>query len=177
MGTKDTPAVIKTIKRMTGADKISYIGHSEGTTQIMAGASLMPDFYKDSLNVAVFMAPPASLKNAPNFFLHWQSEESHRNLLLDIMNKTHTWNLLPYNFVQSKVSTELCKLINGQFCNYVMNLVTGDDASIDYTERQDVYDSNSPSGASWRNYAHYGQLVDKKTESFTRWDYGSPEDN
>lgn len=42
MGTKDTPAVIKAIKLATGADKISYAGHSEGTTQIMAGAALMP---------------------------------------------------------------------------------------------------------------------------------------
>lgn len=32
MGTKDTPAVIDYILKSTGADKINYLGHSEGTT-------------------------------------------------------------------------------------------------------------------------------------------------
>jgi pimeloyl-ACP methyl ester carboxylesterase len=46
MGTKDTPAVIDYILAKTSFSQISYIGHSEGTTQIMAGASLIPDYYK-----------------------------------------------------------------------------------------------------------------------------------
>lgn len=32
MGTYDTPAVIDFILKTTGAEKINYIGHSEGTT-------------------------------------------------------------------------------------------------------------------------------------------------
>jgi pimeloyl-ACP methyl ester carboxylesterase len=32
MGTHDTPKVVETIKATTGVDKITYIGHSEGTT-------------------------------------------------------------------------------------------------------------------------------------------------
>ena len=46
MGTKDTPAVIDYILEKTSFSQISYVGHSEGTTQIMAGASLIPDYYK-----------------------------------------------------------------------------------------------------------------------------------
>jgi lysosomal acid lipase/cholesteryl ester hydrolase len=61
MGTKDTPAVIDYILKVTGVDKINYIGHSEGTTQIMAGAALMPEYYSSKMNVCVFFAPPASL--------------------------------------------------------------------------------------------------------------------
>jgi hypothetical protein len=29
----------------------------------MSGASLLPQFYKEKLNLAVFLAPPASMKN------------------------------------------------------------------------------------------------------------------
>ena len=63
MGTYDTPAVIKKIKQVTGYDKVNYIGHSEGTSQIMAGAGLKPynQFYHDNLNLAVFLAPPACM--------------------------------------------------------------------------------------------------------------------
>lgn len=60
MGTKDTPAVIDYILSQTGKSQLSYIGHSEGTTQIMAGAALIPDFYKEKLNLAILLAPPAS---------------------------------------------------------------------------------------------------------------------
>ena len=63
MGTKDTPAVIDFILKNTGQSQLSYIGHSEGTTQIMAGASLIPDYYKQKFNLCVFLAPPASMKN------------------------------------------------------------------------------------------------------------------
>lgn len=45
------------IIKTTGASKINYIGHSEGTTQVMAGASLIPEVYTAKINHAVFLAP------------------------------------------------------------------------------------------------------------------------
>jgi len=65
MGTHDTPAVIEMIKAKTGFAKVNYIGHSEGTSQIMAGAGLKPynDFYHKNLNLAVFLAPPACMSH------------------------------------------------------------------------------------------------------------------
>jgi len=35
----------------------------------MAGASLLPDYYKEKMNIAVFMAPPAAMKLNPNAVL------------------------------------------------------------------------------------------------------------
>ncbi len=63
MGTYDTPAVIDYVLNITQKSKISYIGHSEGTTQIMAGASLIPEFYNEKINICIFLAPVASMKN------------------------------------------------------------------------------------------------------------------
>ena len=61
MGTKDAPAIINFILKTTGAEQITWIGHSQGTTQVMSGASLIPDFYKSKVNLAVLLAPPATL--------------------------------------------------------------------------------------------------------------------
>lgn len=36
-----------------------------------------------------------------------------------------------------------------------MSMFADEDPTIDYTERYDVYMSNSPSGASYRNFLHY----------------------
>ena len=63
MGTKDTPAVIDMVLKETGLEKMNYVGHSEGGSQFFAGASLMPDYYKSKLNVAVLLAPAISMKN------------------------------------------------------------------------------------------------------------------
>lgn len=78
MGTKDTPAVIDYILKTTKQKQISYIGHSEGTTQIMAGASLIPEFYKEKVNLAVLLAPPASMKNNSVVFLNLLSWKINR---------------------------------------------------------------------------------------------------
>lgn len=61
MGTYDSPAVIDFILNTTGYDNLSYIGHSQGVTQILAGASLKPDYFKEKLNLAIFLAPPGTL--------------------------------------------------------------------------------------------------------------------
>ena len=37
--------------------------------------------------------------------------------------------------------------------------------------------SNEPSGASYKNFIHYSQLIDYSTETFKRWDYESEKDN
>jgi len=73
MGTKDTPAVIDFILKSTGFSQINYIGHSEGTTQIMAGAALMPDYYKSKMKIAFLLAPPANMRHNPQALLSFMS--------------------------------------------------------------------------------------------------------
>jgi hypothetical protein len=46
MGLKDLPALIDFIKVKTNLSQISYIGHSEGTTQFFMGASLNPEYFE-----------------------------------------------------------------------------------------------------------------------------------
>lgn len=81
MGTKDTPAMLDYILSKTGNTKMSYIGHSEGTTQIMAGASLIPEYYNNKLNVGIFLAPPASMKNNNEIFLNLLALKINRLLI------------------------------------------------------------------------------------------------
>lgn len=58
MGTIDVPTFIDFITEKTGLEKISYVGHSEGTTQMFMGLALMPEYFKSKVNVFVAMAPP-----------------------------------------------------------------------------------------------------------------------
>ena len=95
MGTKDTPAVIDFILQRTGFKQLSYIGHSEGTTQIMAGASLMPEFYKEKLKVCIFLAPPASMIHNRVKINKILAKKPFIELMMKTLDKIQFWNLLP----------------------------------------------------------------------------------
>ena len=177
MGTKDTPSVIDFILDKTGHDQINYIGHSEGTTQIMAGASLLPQYYKEKMKLCVFLAPPAAMSNNSVGVLEFLAQKPMRLLLLALMDTIKLWNLLPYDYVNQEHVIFLCDLVNGKLCNMVMSVFADADPSIDYTERYDMYMSNLPSGASFRNFYHYAQNIDQKEQVFHRLDYESARGN
>jgi pimeloyl-ACP methyl ester carboxylesterase len=139
MGTKDTPAVIDFILGKTGFSKINYIGHSEGTTQIMAGASLIPDYYKAKMNVCVMLAPPAAMKNNSVAIFNLLSLPINRAIIVSMLDTIHMWNVLPYGYLNTGVAVLFCNLFNGKLCDIMMSLVADEDPTIDNTDRYDVY--------------------------------------
>ena len=93
------------------------------------------------------------------------------------MNTVGLWNLLPYDYINQEHVIFLCDLLNGKLCNMVMAVFADADPSIDYTERYDVYMSNLPSGASFRNFVHYAQNIAQQKQVFHRLDYESERAN
>ena len=65
MGTKDLPAFIDFVTNKTGLESISYVGHSEGTTQFFLGASLLPDYFREKINLSILLAPVAKTTHIP----------------------------------------------------------------------------------------------------------------
>lgn len=58
MGIYDDVANIKKIKKLSGADKVFYLGWSQGTVQMFyALAHLEEEFFVDNMHKAVLMAP------------------------------------------------------------------------------------------------------------------------
>ena len=66
MGLKDLPTFIDLILEETGLENISYVGHSEGTTQMFLGASLNPEYFTEKINLFIALAPVASTANISN---------------------------------------------------------------------------------------------------------------
>ena len=99
MGTYDTPEMITAIIDVTGFDKVNVVGHSEGTTQLMAGGTLLPDFYNKHINVAILLAPPASLKNTQITLMRLMAEPLNRELMTTLVEKIGFYNLMPYNYL------------------------------------------------------------------------------
>mmetsp|Transcript_36316 Transcript_36316/g.55774 ORF Transcript_36316/g.55774 Transcript_36316/m.55774 type:complete len:149 (+) Transcript_36316:316-762(+) len=143
----------------------------------MAGAALIPDYYKEKMNIAFFLAPPAAMSNNSVTILNIMAIKANRVILKNFVDLIHMWNIIPYNYLASGTASLVCDLFDGKFCNWIMSMFADEDPTIDYTERYDVYMSNLPSGAGYLNYLHYGQLVREKTEVFKRLDYESKKKN
>ena len=88
------------------------------------------------------------------------------------------YNILPYNYLQSGAAGAVCNLFGGELCTWAMSMASDADPSIDNTDRYDVYTAQLPSGASYKNYLHYAQLIQASDDKpFVRYDYGSSDEN
>jgi len=61
MADYDMPAIVDFVLEKTGNKKISFIGHSTGTTIMFAAMSTKPDYYRERINCFIAMAPVSSL--------------------------------------------------------------------------------------------------------------------
>jgi pimeloyl-ACP methyl ester carboxylesterase len=63
MGTKDLPAVFDFITGTTGQQKLAYVGHSQGTTELYYGLAEMQSYFANKLSVAVMLGPVSKIPN------------------------------------------------------------------------------------------------------------------
>ena len=63
MGLFDQPALWKKVMELTGQDRITYIGHSQGTTQMFVSLMAYPEFYKKHMKVFVALCPVVYFNN------------------------------------------------------------------------------------------------------------------
>jgi len=154
LGTKDTPAVMDYITKTTGAAKINYIGHSEGTTQVMAGASLTPEVYTEKINHAVFLAPVTTFRGSTNKGLHFFADFG-LGALQTILELAGQYNLIPYSQTTSGSAVKVCSLFNGKFCDIFNSIFINSDPTIDDESAFLNQVNYTPSGAGYRNWLHY----------------------
>lgn len=64
-GRYDLPAMIDLARKVTGFDKISYIAHSQGTTQMFSALANNHGQMNDKINFFIALAPIANLQRTP----------------------------------------------------------------------------------------------------------------
>ena len=130
---------------------MTWIGHSEGTTQLLAGGALMPEYFNEKINLAVFFAPPFGMIHMPDPVDRAASNPLVMPGLIKLLDDVHLWNFLPYGSLEAHATSGACHLFNGEICKYFLKYVMGGDPKIDYYERADVILSNMPSGSGYLN--------------------------
>ena len=155
MGLYDLPAMIKLIQETTNSDKkITYIGHSQGTAQLFAGMTLLPEFYESKINGFIALGPVTNLRNANSTFL-----KSLIDFRLDLLFSKLGINEMFRN-TQSVTYIEklLCTNI-GFLCTGLLQNISDFDIKDDDLDRFIVFLAHFPSWSSVNTFLHFAQSI------------------
>jgi len=162
MGRVDMPAQINYVLEQTGAKKLTYIGHSEGTIQAFAGflanASLV-----DNVNLYVALAPVAYVQYVESLIVKALADLNTQDIFFLLGVKEFN---LPdaINILLPGVCT-----IDPSLCKFVIDLITGPTTYLN-DSREGYYLHYEPNPTSVKNMAHWAQGV--RAGTFARYDYG-----
>jgi len=170
MAEKDLPALIDFILDNTGLENISYVGHSEGTTQMFLAGSLMPEYFTPKINVYAALAPVATTANISNHYIRLAAK--YIKEIQFVLMRKHIYNIIPPLPVADEVIDVVCELpFLKDVCLHIAGLLNHD--GIDNGSRFDMYMSNLPSGVGYRTFVYYAQMIN--SGECTLYDYGSHE--
>ncbi|EFC48216.1 predicted protein, partial [Naegleria gruberi] len=155
----DFPAQIKYVLKFTQVEKLSYVGHSQGTTQAFVALTLFPELQK-KLDMFIALAPVCSLKH----------QQSKLLAMVTKMNTEMLFSTLEGIGIGEIGATQrnrsvLPKLTQSLF-NEAWTVLS--DCDIDHAILP-ILSKYEPSPTSLQNLIHWGQLI--KSESFQSFTY------
>lgn len=165
----DIPAEINLVLNKTGYDKLVYIGHSQGTTALLARLSEDPELHQ-KLYVAVLLAPVASLVRQKSFLITLLS----RSGLVRLLKWLSIHQIL--DFKGNYILSYLCKVFPAP-CAQGLYLFADMVTSEDNLARLPVIFGHYPSGASIQNMQHWMQMALEPAPVLQKLDYGSAQSN
>lgn len=166
MGKYDVPALVDYVLNRTGQKKLVYVGHSQGSTQMLAQLSDNPEFM-NKIHIFIACAPATSIAHLENgVFQMFKSSALFKILdflhIDQVMPATDTPNLFYY----------ACKVLN-LVCSGVVEFFADLKVEEDNTDRFDVILAHETGGTSTLDMIHWQQLLQyQNPQAFKKFDYG-----
>ena len=178
MGTQDQPAIVEYILRATGEARVTYIGHSQGTTQMFAGLSdpLSKDYLNAKVKKFIALAPVVYTTACTNKLLNNFAKYPWVLGSSDLMGQ---YQLFPAGCSTDTAQEIFMRYLCNQASWLCVKYVSGGDPDRfhDNVDRIHEFLSHSPSGASVRCFQHFVQMFSEpKAEPQLRmFDFGAYE--
>jgi len=163
MGKNDLPTQIEFVLNATGQTKLTYVGHSQGTTQAFAGFSINPSLAA-RVNLFVALAPVSYLSHQTSLLLSLLSTFD----VIKLIELFGFREFLPDATLLQKIAPGICNWVPWG-CEDFLFLLTGFSDNLNSTRIQ-VYVSETPAGTSVKNMDHWAQA--EKNGKFQMYDYG-----
>lgn len=151
-GIYDLPAMINFIKSTSNVEKILFVGHSLGTTQLFAGYSIIPEYFSENLNGFIALGPVT--------FLHNLESEILKKMIDYKIDSFFKFLGLVELFKNTETTSNLQKLICAKFgilCKSLVNEISDYNFTDDEFDRFYIFISHYPSGSSLKSTLHLAQ--------------------
>lgn len=174
----DIPATIDFILHTTRHRLLSYVGHSQGTSQFFALTSLRPE-YLLKIDAFVGLAPVTQMSNVGETL---GLKVLARSRFVEVLNYWTSGQFFPrFTKLHASVSLPVAALISRiPGARYLLSgglkafeYILGSPFNTINKERLPVLVTHAPAATSFKNLLHWGQLL--LTKQFSRYDYGTTE--
>eukprot|EP00606_Chrysophyceae_sp_TOSAG23-5_P000162 GSChrysophyteH2.ASY1.ANO1.1019.1 assembled CDS len=176
MAIYDGPAMIDYITAYTAMPSMAWVGHSEGTMQFFAGASLPIATYPtvkayEKINLFIGLAPVGSISNikSPELVALAHTKFAERVMEMGIQE------FFPTNSPDNKLDSKVCQL-SPHLCVAGLATLCGPTLNLNASRLQ-VYVSETPAGTSTVNMNHFVQGIVDRQGLFRMYNWGSPDAN
>ena len=169
MAQYDLPAAFSYIAKLTG-EKINYIGHSQGTTQMFAALSDPAGRHPaiiNNLRKFAALGPVAYLGNVRS---HLITTLARTPLLVQLLQQVGKYGVLMPNWFSSQGGRAICTTFSWT-CSLGLNLVSDDKPNTNNEAKYDALAGHYPSGTSVMDLQHWKQALTNGGE-FSKYDYG-----
>jgi len=169
MSQYDLPAGFEYINKETGSN-ITYIGHSQGATIMLAALSdEIPGVLKYLKNV-VLLSPVAFASHMESGVMKFMANSSLPQRFIAL----HMYSFLQPDFFESDMGHIFCEFYP-EVCGDWLSKLYGYDPDYDNFAQINLILEHEPGGTSVYNLVHWQQLV--LNGRFSKYDYGNAKEN
>lgn len=161
MAQYDLPTQLSYVRRTAGVKQLTYIGHSEGTTQAWSG--FLNRTTASMANLFIAMAPVA-------YTHHIRSELMQVGAHWDLVQLESLLGVREFDLATAiqKLLPDIC-YVDPAACEDVLDLLMGPSVNLNES-RMDYYLNYEPNPTSVQNIVHWAQGVN--VEKFQKFDFG-----
>ncbi|CAB0013052.1 unnamed protein product [Nesidiocoris tenuis] len=166
MGYYDLPAVIDFILGATESKNLAYVGHSQGTTELLTLLATRPE-YNEKIRVAALMAPVAFLDRTKGTV---RILAAFNGLLSRIAKLLGIYKVLTNSYWIHFVDTTLCEKTAPTIllCENFLFALSGFDRQQFNMSLLPLIADQGPSGASIKQLEHFGQLSNNVRQYYVK---------
>ena len=171
MAQYDLPAIINYIKKRDKVEKITYIGHSQGTLIYFLAYMNNPEFLEKNIKKYVALGTVPNVNNAPHFLIKLFEKSG-------ILNLVPVKNFMTFPKEMGQILVPFCTSKAKALCYKILSVSFGgleDTGRIDYERLGKNIFLYEPGGTSLRNMKHWIQIY--KAKRVQKYDYGTKTKN
>lgn len=166
LGEYDLKTQIEQVLSVTGKMQLTYMGHSQGTSQMYYALATDQEWFKSRVNLFIAAAPIVRFK-------HIETKAKLGITLMypleAIFDGADVWSIMGKE-INSEFDNWKKTSLNGAFVEWFLNAVGGS-SEYENAKWSDIAGSWGPARASTKELFHYGQMI--KSDTFQMYDYGS----